>query len=145
MMTLSFTVRLVSYALIVSKKDFKSDKPPVNENGTPLYFTTGVPFRLFIGEIEFRFPFLFEDAKHSHKNILIFNRDNKEYFTHDELGIEDYSKFDLASSMLSYIAATSIGVNDGINYVDEIIDPELCRETFQMIFHHMNQEIGRAS
>ena len=66
--------------------------------------------------------------------------DNKEYFTHDELGIEDYSKFDLASSMLSYIAATSIGVNDGINYVDEIIDPELCRETFQMIFHHMNQD-----
>lgn len=66
--------------------------------------------------------------------------DNKEYFTHDELGSEDYSKFDLASSMLSYIAATSIGVNDGINYVDEIIDPELCRETFQMIFHHMNQD-----
>lgn len=66
--------------------------------------------------------------------------DNKDYFTHDELGIKDYSKFDLASSMLSYIAATSIGVNDGINYVDEIIDPELCRETFQMIFHHMNQD-----
>lgn len=66
--------------------------------------------------------------------------DNKEYFIHDEYGAEDYSKYDLAASMLSYIAATSIGVNDGINYVDEIIDPELCRETFQMIFHHMNQD-----
>jgi wobble nucleotide-excising tRNase len=66
--------------------------------------------------------------------------DNKDSFTHDEYGAEDYSKYDLAASMLSYISATSIGVNDGINYVDEIIDPELCRETFQMIFHHMNQD-----
>jgi hypothetical protein len=46
---------------------------------------------------------------------------------------KSYSKYD-------HIAVTSIGVNDGINYVDEIIDSELCRETFQMIFHHMNQD-----
>ena len=66
--------------------------------------------------------------------------DNKYDYTHDEDGNEDYTKFDMATSMLSYIAASSYGVNDGFHYVDDVIDIQQCRDTFQMIFHHMGQD-----
>lgn len=61
-------------------------------------------------------------------------------YTHDEDGNEDYTKFDMATSMLSYIAASTYGVNDGFHYVDDVIDIQQCRDTFQMIFHHMGQD-----
>lgn len=71
------------------------------------------------------------------KRIL---EENKDAFTHDDFGNEDYSKFELASAMLSYIAANSSGINDGMHYVDDCIDIQQCRDTFQMIFHHMGQD-----
>ena len=71
------------------------------------------------------------------KTIL---EDNKEAFTHDEFGNEDNTRYDMASTMLSYIDATSYGVNDGLHYVDDGMDVELYRETFRMIFEHMHQE-----
>lgn len=71
------------------------------------------------------------------KRIL---EENKDAFTHDDFGNEDYSKFELASAMLSYIAANSSGINDGMHYVDDCIDIQKCRDTFQMIFHHMGQD-----
>ena len=71
------------------------------------------------------------------KRIL---EENKDAFTHDDFGNEDYSKFELASAMLSYIAANSSGINDGMHYVDDCIDVKQCRDTFQMIFHHMGQD-----
>ena len=46
----------------------------------------------------------------------------------------------MATSMLSYIAASTYGVNDGFHYVDDVIDIQQCRDTFQMIFRHMDQE-----
>ena len=67
------------------------------------------------------------------KRIL---EENKDAFTHDDFGNEDFSKFELASAMLSYIAANSSGINDGMHYVDDCIDIQKCRDTFQMIFHH---------
>ena len=70
------------------------------------------------------------------KRIL---EDRKHEFTHDNMGNEDYNKYDMASAMLSYIAFNSGGVNDGIQYIDDCIDPNQCRETFEMIFRHMNQ------
>lgn len=66
--------------------------------------------------------------------------DNKDAFTHDENGNEDNTKYDMASTMLSYIDATAYGVNDGLHYVDDGMDVELYRETFRMIFEHMHQE-----
>lgn len=61
-------------------------------------------------------------------------------YTHDEDGNEDYTKFDMATSMMSYIAASAYGVNDGFHYVDDVIDIQQCRDTSQMIFHHMGQD-----
>ena len=71
------------------------------------------------------------------KTIL---EDNKDAFTHDEFGNEDNTRYDMASTMLSYIDATSYGVNDGLHYVDDGMDVEMYRETFRMIFDHMHQE-----
>lgn len=71
------------------------------------------------------------------KRIL---EENKDAFTHDDFGNEDYSKFELASAMLSYIAANSSAINDGMHYVDDCIDVQQCRDTFQMIFHYMGQD-----
>ena len=65
--------------------------------------------------------------------------ENRDAFTHDEYGNEDNTKYDMASTMLSYIDATSYGVNDGLHYVDDGVDVELYRETFRMIFELMNQ------
>ena len=50
------------------------------------------------------------------KTIL---EDNKDVFSHDEFGNEDNTKYDMASTILSYIDATSYGVNDGLHYVDD--------------------------
>lgn len=66
--------------------------------------------------------------------------ENRDAFTHDEYGNEDNTKYDMASTMLSYIDATSYGVNDGLHYVDDGVDVELYRETFRIIFEHMHQE-----
>ena len=32
------------------------------------------------------------------------------------------------------------GVNDGLHYVDDAFDIEVCKETFHSIFRHMQQE-----
>lgn len=68
-------------------------------------------------------------------------KDNKDRFiAMDENGQEDYTQYQMASAMLSYISANSIGITDGMNYVDDCIDVDQCRETFRMIFALMNQE-----
>lgn len=66
--------------------------------------------------------------------------DNKRFFTCDEEGNEDYTKFDMATAMLSYIASSTYGVNDGLHYVDDVLDVKQCKKTFQLIFHHMGQD-----
>lgn len=67
------------------------------------------------------------------KRIL---EDHKEDFIYDD----DYTKFDMASSMLSYISSTAHGINDDMHYVDDCSNPDVCRDTFRMIFQHMGQE-----
>ena len=67
------------------------------------------------------------------KRIL---EDHKEDFICDD----DYTKFDMASSMLSYISSTAHGINDDMYYVDDCSDTDMCRDTFRMIFRHMGQE-----
>lgn len=68
-------------------------------------------------------------------------KDNKEKFiTKDESGNENYTQYQMASAMLSYISANSVGINDGINFVDDCVDIERTKETFKMVFTLMNQE-----
>ncbi len=70
--------------------------------------------------------------------ILNDNKDN--FIIHKEDGSVDTTQYQIASAMLSYISACSIGIIDGMNYVDNCIDVEQCRKTFEMIFTLMNQE-----
>jgi wobble nucleotide-excising tRNase len=57
----------------------------------------------------------------------------------DADGNDDEEKFQLASAMLAYINANSIGMNDGMDFVDESLNVEECRQIFEMIFDAMNQ------
>ena len=75
----------------------------------------------------------------SHLRTIILEQ-NKDYYTHDATGNEDDAKFDMAKAMLHYISASAYGVNDGLHYVDDAFDIEVCKETFHSIFRHMQQE-----
>lgn len=57
----------------------------------------------------------------------------------DAEGNDDDEKFQLASAMLAYINANSTGMNDGMDFVEESLNPEECRQIFEMIFDAMNQ------
>lgn len=58
----------------------------------------------------------------------------------DANGNDDEEKFQLASAMLAYINASSIGMNEGMDYVEECLDATECRNIFEMIFEAMNQK-----
>ncbi len=58
----------------------------------------------------------------------------------DADGNDDEEKFQLASAMLAYINANSIGMNDGMDFVEESLNAEECRKIFEMIFEAMNQK-----
>ncbi len=67
--------------------------------------------------------------------------DNKDKFIKvDETGKEDYTQYQMAHAMLSYISANSVGLNDGINFVDDCVDVVQTKETFRMIFTLMEQK-----
>lgn len=57
----------------------------------------------------------------------------------DADGNDDEEKFQLASAMLAYINANSIGMNDGMDFAEESLNVEECRQIFEMIFDAMNQ------
>lgn len=101
--------------------------------------TTGIPLMNIIRRIlEYYFLQLCGyEGNDLRKRIL---EENKDAFTHDELGNEDYTKYDMAAAMLSYIAANNSGINDGMDFVDDCVDVNQCKETFYMIFKFMNQE-----
>jgi len=58
----------------------------------------------------------------------------------DENGNHDEEKYQLAASMLAYINASSVGMNDGMDYVEECLNAAECRSIFEMIFHAMKQK-----
>lgn len=57
-----------------------------------------------------------------------------------ENGQPDYTKWHLATAMLSYISASSVGFSDGLNYVDDCADIELYKSVFKLIFEALEQE-----
>ena len=83
---------------------------------------------------------------HDEKNGLEYTLHGNYYFPDLNielgypLGKEDYTQYQMASAMLSYINANSVGINDGINFVDDCVDIEQTKETFRMVFALMNQE-----
>lgn len=71
------------------------------------------------------------------KTIL---EDHKDAFIQiDDNGNQDFAKFHMASAMLSYLNTGTSGIVDGVNYVDDCVDVEQCRTTFEMIFLNMGQ------
>lgn len=58
----------------------------------------------------------------------------------DADGNDDEEKFQLATAMLSYINASSIGMSDGMDFVEECLNADECRHIFEMIFEAMNQK-----
>jgi len=58
----------------------------------------------------------------------------------DTDGNDDEEKFQLASAMLAYINASSIGMSDGMDYVEDSLNPDECRCIFEMIFEAMDQK-----
>lgn len=72
------------------------------------------------------------------KRVLEEHR-NK-FIVHVENGQPDYTKYHLASAMLSYISANSVGFSDGLNYVDDCADINLYRTVFKLIFEALEQE-----
>ena len=42
--------------------------------------------------------------------------------------------------MLSYINASSIGMSDGMDFVEDCLNAEECRRIFEMIFDAMEQK-----
>lgn len=58
----------------------------------------------------------------------------------DADGNDDEEKFQLASSMLAYINASSIGMSDGMDFVEDCLNAEECRRIFEMIFDAMEQK-----
>ena len=58
----------------------------------------------------------------------------------DADGNDDEEKFQLAAAMLAYINASSMGMHDGMDFVEDCIDAEECRNIFKMIFESMNQK-----
>ncbi|MCD7711801.1 MAG: AAA family ATPase, partial [Firmicutes bacterium] len=72
------------------------------------------------------------------QTILVKGREEGRF--KDTEGNDDEEKFQLASAMLAYINASSIGMNDGMDYVEECLDTGECRNIFEMIFEAMNQK-----
>lgn len=78
------------------------------------------------------------DSVNIHKKVL---DDNKEKFIEPvENGQPDYTKYHLASSMLSYISVSSVGFSDGLNYVVDCVDINLYKTVFKLIFEALQQE-----
>lgn len=70
--------------------------------------------------------------------ILIDGKANGNF--KDENGNDDDEKYQLASAMLSYMNSSSLGINDGLDFVDEYLDADECCSIFEMIFDLMNQK-----
>lgn len=71
---------------------------------------------------------------------VILKKNKEKFIKTADTGCEDYSNYQLASAMLSYIQAKdNSGIIDGISYIDDCINIGQAKETFKMIFYLMNQ------
>jgi len=71
----------------------------------------------------------------------VLDEQKEKFYEFDEDGkLVGTDRYNLASSMLAYINATSIGVSDGLNYVEDFTDVEIYRNVLKLIFETMSQE-----
>ncbi len=70
--------------------------------------------------------------------ILVQAKEDGRYKDAD--GNDDEEKFQLATAMLAYINASSIGMSDGMDFVEDCLNADECRRIFEMIFELMNQK-----
>ena len=78
------------------------------------------------------------DGVNIRKGVL---EDNKNKFVETPAdGLPDYTKYHLASAMLSYINTCSIGISDGLHYVDDCTDIACYKDVFRLIFEALQQE-----
>lgn len=78
------------------------------------------------------------DGVNVRKRVLEDNKDK--FFETPAEGLPDYTRYHLASAMLSYISVNSIGFCDGLNYVDDCVDTKLYKDVFKLIFEALQQE-----
>lgn len=77
------------------------------------------------------------DGMDIRKRILEENKDD--FIVTAEDGQTDYTKYHLASAMLSYINANALSLTDGLHYVDDSTDIEQCKSVFKLVFETMQQ------
>ena len=78
------------------------------------------------------------DCVNIRKGVL---EDNKNKFVETPAdGLPDYTKYHLASAMLSYINTCSNGISDGLHYVDDCTDIACYKDVFRLIFEALQQE-----
>ena len=73
------------------------------------------------------------------KEVLEKEENRKRFIDQTEGGQPDYTRYHLASSMLSYIN-NSTGITDGLNYVEDCVDAEQYKTVLRLIFEAMHQE-----
>ncbi|NCC15741.1 MAG: hypothetical protein EOM28_05250 [Clostridia bacterium] len=78
------------------------------------------------------------DGVNVRKRVLDEHRDK--FVETPAEGLPDYTKYHLATAMLSYINANSVGFSDGLNYVDDCTDITLYKDVFKLIFEALEQE-----
>lgn len=78
------------------------------------------------------------DGNDLHHIVLEKNR----YLFVDEVEGQkpNYDRYNLASSMLSYMNDSPAIISDGFNYIDDGSDAVLCKKVFELIFTAMHQE-----
>jgi wobble nucleotide-excising tRNase len=78
------------------------------------------------------------DGVNIRKRVLDENKDK--FVDTPAGGLPDYTKWRLAAAMLSYINDNSVGLSEGLNYVDDCTDIEVCKAVFRLIFESLEQE-----
>ena len=73
------------------------------------------------------------------REVILVQGKEEGRFT-DAYGNDDEEKFQMASAMLAYINASAIGMNDGMDFVEDCLNAEECRSVFEMIFDAMKQK-----
>ena len=78
------------------------------------------------------------DGVNIRKRVLEENKDK--FIETPAEGLPDYTRYHLASAMLSYISVNLVGLSDGLNYVDDCVDITLYKDVFKLIFEALQQE-----
>ena len=72
------------------------------------------------------------------ERILIKGKADGKFKNED--GTDNEERYQMASAMLSYMNASTVGINDGMDFVEDYLDAQECRNVFEMIFESMEQK-----